>query len=517
MLYLLFHLNKNVVAMYRSFVFLLLFTFSVTLNAQKTEKWDIIEITMEGAEVKNPFTDVQLSAEFQFRNRRYYVDGFYDGNQTWKIRFMPDEVGEWRYVTTSNIDKMDNKNGTFICIPATEDNHGPVRVRDTYHFGYADGTPFYPLGTTAYAWVHQPEDLRKQTLATLEEQDFNKVRMTVMPKQYSKYIQNEPPYYPYEGSKEGGWDFERFNVEFFQHFDKQMAALRELGIQADVILFHPYDYGKWGFDKGTQEQNILYLRYLIARIAAYRNVWWSMANEYDIMDKTDEEWEAYFRTVKTYDPYRHLLSIHNGMEWYDYSKPWITHLSLQTPYLEDIQDWRETYQKPVIDDELVYEGNVPTDWGNLTPEEMTNRFWICYTRGAYASHGETYEHPDNILWWSKGGQLYGQSPERLSFLLKIMKEAPEEGLMPFHNKWNKQTYLYKDDEYFLHYFGNSQQASAMLHLPEDKEYMIDVIDAWEMTIKPIDEKFSGKTEIPLPEKPYIAVRVRIFRLIPESP
>lgn len=39
------------------------------------------------------------------------------------------------------------------------------------------------------------------------------------------------------------------------------------------------------------------------------------------------------------------------MAWYNHSKPWITHLSIQTAYLQDIQDWRELYHKPVIIDE----------------------------------------------------------------------------------------------------------------------------------------------------------------------
>ncbi|MFP4621919.1 MAG: DUF5060 domain-containing protein [Bacteroidales bacterium] len=480
----------------------------IPVKGQKVEKWKIFELELKGAKVENPFTDVQLSAEFTYKNRSFYVDGFYDGNQTYKIRFMPNEEGEWRYKTSSNVEVLNNKTGTFECTPASEGNHGPVRVRDTFHFRYADGTPFYPLGTTTYAWVHQEKELRRQTIETLADQDFNKIRMTVMPKQYGKYIQNEPPYYPFEGSKEEGWNFKSFNVKYFQHFEKHVEKLRDLGIQADIILFHPYDWGKWGFNVGTREENILYLRYLIARIAAYNNVWWSMANEFDIMNKPEEEWEAYFKTLTTYDPYQHLRSIHNGKEWYDYSEPWITHLSVQTPYLQDIQDWRETYEKPVIDDELVYEGNIPHDWGNLTAREMVNRFWICYTRGAYASHGETYQHPDNILWWSKGGKLYGESPERLSFLLEIMKDAPEKNLKPFHNEWNKEMYLYKGNEYFLFYYGNSQQASALLDLPENRRYKIEVIDAWEMTINELEGEYSGETEVPLPEKPYMAVRVK---------
>jgi hypothetical protein len=483
--------------------------FYFPVKGEEVEKWKIFEVEMKGPKVENPFTDVQLSAEFTYKNRSFHVEGFYDGDQTYKIRFMPNKEGRWSYQTTSNLEALD-KTGSFECTSASAGNHGPVRVRDTFHFGYADGTPFYPLGTTAYAWVHQKKELRDQTLETLADQDFNKIRMTVMPKQYGKYIQNEPPYYPFEGSKEEGWNFKRFNVEYFQHFEKQIKKLRDLGIQADIILFHPYDWGKWGFNKGTRKENILYLRYLIARIAAYRNVWWSMANEFDIMNKPEEEWDTYFKTLTTCDPYRHLRSIHNGKEWYDYSEPWITHLSVQTPYLEEIQDWRETYEKPVIDDELVYEGNIPHDWGNLTPQEMVNRFWICYTRGAYASHGETYQHPDNILWWSKGRKLYGESPERLSFLLEIMKDAPEKNLKPFHNEWNKEMYLYKGKEYFLFYYGNSQQASALLNLPENRRYKIEVIDAWKMTINELEGEYSGETEVPLPEKPYMAVRVKAF-------
>lgn len=480
-------------------------------KSNETNKYEIFELEMKGPDSGNPFTDVQLSAEFKFKNRTYFCEGFYDGEGVYRIRFMPDEEGKWTFITSSNVQKLDNKTGSFICIPNLPENHGPVRVRDTFHFGHADGTPFYPVGTTCYAWVWQGDKLVKQTLETLSETSFNKIRMTVFPKQYSTYIQNEPPFYPFEGSKAEGWDFSRFNPRYFQYLEDKIEKLGNLGIEADLILFHPYDYGKWGFDQMAVEQNILYLRYLLARVSAYHNIWWSMANEYDMMHKPAKEWEKYFRVIQTYDPYRHLSSIHNGQVFYDYSLPWITHLSVQTPYLQEIQDWRELYQKPVINDEPVYEGNIPMDWGNIPPEELVHRFWICWTRGAYCTHGETYEHPDNILWWSKGGKLYGESPERIAFLHKIMKDVPTERLYPFHNEWNKQTYLYKHNVYYLHYYGVSQQASAILKLPEDIEFRLEVIDAWEMTITPVEGTFSGRTQIPLPEKPYMAVRATAIK------
>jgi len=475
------------------------------MSSFATEKWGIFEIELKGPKVDNPFTDIWLSAEFKYKNQTYYVDGFYDGNQTYKVRFMPEFEGKWTYILKSNIPKTDNKNGSFTCTPPKQGNHGPVSVRDTFHFGYADGTPYYPVGTTAYAWVHQEDELIQETLKTLEANTFNKIRMTVMPKYYGKYVSNEPPHYPYERSMEKGWDRNRFNVAFFQNLERQIGELRRLTIEADVILFHPYD--KWGFSKGTVEENLFYLKYLVARLAAYRNVWWSMANEYDIMKKSDSEWEVYFKQLLKSDPYNHLKSIHNGKAWYDHSLPWITHLSVQTPFLEKTQAWRETYNKPVVNDEFVYEGNVPFDWGNLTPEETVNRFWTIYCRGGYASHGETYIHPENILWWAKGGKLYGKSPERIAFLHQIMKEAPAQGLTPLHTEWNKETYLFKGDEYFLHYYGNSQQASAILKLSEDKNYSVEIIDAWEMTLEKLEKQYSGTTEIDLPQKPYMAIRV----------
>jgi hypothetical protein len=89
-----------------------------------------------------------------------------------------------------------------------------------------------------------------------------------------------------------------------------------------------------------------------------------------------------------------------------------------------------------------------------------------------------------------------------------MTEAPAEGVYPFHSQWNKETYLIKDKEYYLYYYGNSQQAKARINLPEENKFRIEVIDAWNMTITPVEGEFSGRTEIPLPGTPLIAVRAR---------
>jgi hypothetical protein len=477
------------------------------VHAKEVSQWGVYEITLKGTSANNPFTDVRLSAVFKYKDRTFQQEGFYNGDGQYVIRFMPDAIGEWSYITKSNINDLDARSGKFSCVSAQHEVHGPVYVRNTFDFGYADGTPFYPVGTTCYAWVWQGDELVNKTLGTLKKSAFNKIRMSVFPKQYDVYIQNEPFCYPFEGSKEKGWDFTRFNPKYFQYFEDKVARLAESGIEADVIIFHPYDGGKWGFDKMPREANERYMHYLVARLAAYHNVWWSMANEWDmIQSRTLEDWDRLFRIIGENDPYHHLCSIHNGMKWYDVSKSYITHLSVQTTDFFHIQEWRETYNKPVMIDECVYEGDIPTDWGNLTPEEMTSRFWQVYCRGGYCTHGETYTHPQNVLWWSKGGTLYGKSPERIAFLLKIMKERPVDGVYPLHNLWNKEMQLIKEKEYYLFYYGNAQQKSARLYLPKDVKFRLELIDTWNMTITQVDGVHSGTAEIKLPGTLWMAVR-----------
>ena len=475
----------------------------------EVEKWGIFELTLNGPSEGNPFSDINLRAKFKFKSREIEVEGFYDGDGIYKIRFMPDSEGEWSFVTSSNSSKLNNIEGRFICTLPSPNNHGPVRVVNTYHFAYEDGTPYYPVGTTCYAWVHQGEELEKQTLETLKTSPFNKIRMCIFPKYY-EFNRNEPVYYPFEGSLERGWDFTRFSVEFFRHIEQRIKDLQGLGIEADLILFHPYD--RWGFSNMGQEVDDRYLRYIVARLSAFRNVWWSLANEYDIMDsKTLLDWERFAKIIIEYDPYGHLRSIHNCRTIYNFTKPWVTHCSIQRvdwyKTAENTDLWREMYKKPVVIDECAYEGNIHQGWGSITGEEMVRRFWEGYVRGGYVGHGETYIHPEDILWWSKGGKLYGKSPERIAFLRRIMEEGPRYGINPICIDTDIPCGGI-ENKYYIFYFGFNQPAYRIFKMPTNIKFKVEIIDTWNMTIKEVSGVFEGTFRIDLPSMPYMAVRMR---------
>ena len=471
----------------------------------QVEQWNIFELSLEGPQDGNPFIDVSFSARFSHEHRVVEVAGFYDSDGVYRVRFMPDTPGPWSYVTTSDCAELDGIAGQFMCTEPSSGNHGPVRVHNTYHFAYTDGSPYFPIGTTCYLWLHQVDELEEQTLETLKAAPFNKMRMCVFPK-------DEFVHHAFERTESGEWDYAHFNPAFFQHLEQRVGDLRDLGIEADLILFHPYD--SWGYGTMDAETDDHYLRYIVARLAAYRNVWWSMANEYDLMKaKTMTDWDRFFRIVQESDPYQHLRSIHNwGMyfdhTFYDHSKPWVTHCSIQHHELRLTNEWRELYRKPVVDDECGYEGNIPFRWGNLTPEELVNRFWEGTTRGGYVGHSETYQHPQDIVWLSKGGVLHGKSPARIAFLRQILEEGPAQGIDPPHEEW-KIACAGVEGEYYLCYCGGNRQSERWsIDLPEDACFTIEVIDAWEMTITLLEGTYSGRCEFPLPGKPYIALRIQ---------
>ena len=465
-------------------------------------RWDHVELDFEGPAEGNRFIDVTLSATFQYLHRSITVQGFYDGEGSYKVRFMPDEVGVWTWTTVSNAPALNGQSGSFECVPAQPGNRGPVSVRDSYHFGYADGTPFVECGTTCYAWAFQSEATQKQTIETLSSSPFNKLRMCLFPKWY-QHNRKEPPMYPFPRSGETN-DYSTFNPAYFQHLDRLILELRRIGVQADLILFHPYD--KWGYQSMPAEVDDRYLRYVIARFSAFRNVWWSLANEYDLLrDKSSADWDRFARIVAEYDGFDHLRSIHYCFHQYEYTRGWCTHAGVQDSRMEMAASWRADWRKPVVFDECKYEGNIASRWGNLSADAMTRRFWLAAAQGTYCGHGETYLSPEDILWWSHGGVLHGQSPAKIAFLRQLLEETIAVGPGPIGFT------AIADDPVgarrpngavIFYYFDEHQAAEGTYFLPEGKTYTAEYINTVTLARTPLPGEYSGTAEVKLPGTPW---------------
>lgn len=490
---------------------------------QTVEKYAMYEITMPGIGAGIPI------AVFTCGDSMVTRKGFCENENHATVRFMPMQTGIWhcRMEWNNQIKEED-----FCCVPNAGSNHGPVRP-DGMHFRYDDGTRYIPFGTTCYAWIHQLPEIIEQTLETLKTAPFNKLRMCLFPKSMP-YNRNDPEFYPFLHRDDGSWDVSRPDPRYWNHLDSMLQALQELGIEADLILFHPYD--RWGFSTMCQKDNLTYLNYAIRRLSAHRNLWWSLSNEYEFsFAKTIADWDQFGEMIAAEDPYHHMVSAHNWITPYP-KRNWMTHVSYQGGNPAAMFDIREEYCIPAINDECGYEGDIPFDWGNLSCREYMNRVWTITAFGCYAMHGETFHREDEVLWWAKGGKLYGQAPERIAFLRQVLESLPgpmepacaetvrdpngsnssefirnilkhcdEKGRAQLRREAIKP--IGRHPEYRLIYLGCSAQCFYDLQLPENGSYRVELLDTMEMTRKEIIDIARRTIRVDLPGKEGMAILV----------
>ena len=453
-----------------------------------------LELSFEGSGVipadRTPFT---LHARHEASGAERSIPGFWDGGTTYRARFAPDLVGGWTWVTDSEDAALSGTSGSLDVVAG--DERGPVRVAHRFHFAHADGTPFRPVGATAYNWLHQDEPLFSSTVDAIAEARFNKFRFMVFP-QGGGYIEHVPDLMPFEKT-DGRWDVTKPVPEFFQRLDRAVELLGERGIQADVLIYNAYDRGQFGLNELTEDEDAVYLRYVVARLAAYPHVWWSLCNEFDQLERPDERWDRTGALLQQVDPYDHLRSIHNWIELYDNNKPWVTHASIQngsaTTDFGRANLYRDVYGKPIVLDEIKYEGDIPDRWGQLDAEELVHQFWITTVAGCYASHGESFVTETGSLHMVEGGRLRGDSPARLAFLREVLEDVDGPGLDPI-DKWDDPAYVAGvPRQVYLQYLGRSAPETWQFRLPigfpgerpeEGDVFDVDVIDTWNMTISP---------------------------------
>ena len=289
--------------------------------AVEVPRWEMHEFVLKGRpHVANPFRDAALLGEFTAPSgKRLSVEGFYDGDDTWRLRFAPDEEGEWRYLLRGEGVELFER-GRLRCVAPR--GHGFIRIHpaNPHAFAHADGTPFFPMGDTCYGLYSDSPitpELRTQYLKTRRAQRFNFVRMGV---QHSPtHWETDVNFWPWGGTPQKP-DLDRFNPRFFQGLDAVLREMQALGMNAELILLNYYHPPMTNPSLWTKQREQAWLRYVTARYAAFPNLFlWTVANEYEThldgkyrLDVPgDPEWaKSVARFIKAHDPYRHPVTVH---------------------------------------------------------------------------------------------------------------------------------------------------------------------------------------------------------------
>ncbi|MBI4664077.1 MAG: DUF4038 domain-containing protein [Verrucomicrobia bacterium] len=291
------------------------------LPAVEVPRWEMHEFSAKArAHVENPFRDAALVGEFVSPSgRTNVIDGFYDGEESWRLRFAPDEEGAWSYLLRGEGVEVLQRCRLHCTAPRA---HGFIRVHpeNPYAFAYSDGTPFFPVGDTCYG-LHDDSpitpELRDEYLKARRAQRFNFVRMSVGHSE-ARAATNSA-YWAWGGTARQP-DLDRLNPTFFRGLDALFRELRERGMNVELILLNFYRRPFTDPKVWTAARERLWLRYVVARYAAFDNVFlWTIANEYETHPDgkyrldfpADVDWaKATARFIKANDPYRHLVTVH---------------------------------------------------------------------------------------------------------------------------------------------------------------------------------------------------------------
>ena len=89
---------------------------TASANAQTVPLWGRWEQTFKASTTAEPETEITVGLTSP-SGKRFTVAGFWDGGETWRVRFMPAEAGKWVYRTHSVpvVAGLNGKSGDFVC------------------------------------------------------------------------------------------------------------------------------------------------------------------------------------------------------------------------------------------------------------------------------------------------------------------------------------------------------------------------------------------------------------------
>ncbi len=313
--------------------------------------------------------------------RTVTVQGFWEGGQTFRVRFSPPAEGTWQWRSVSTDTGLHDRFGTLVCAGKLAAGHisaaGHVREAQAnpFTFAHEDGTPFFLLGDTQWSFstsaITWPNEFQTYVEARAE-QGFNYIHGVI--------YQIWPPG---NAANEGGLPFYAHNVDslnpgFWRAFDQRVAHMNEKGMVAGLMLGWADDAWKYFSTRAQVER---YVQYVINRYAAY-NVFWIVAGEYEESAPPGGH-AGIGEYLRRNDPYQHPRTIHtvhtSATEFG--AAAWQTTIYQQIFHARQVTPDRR-YNKPVINSEFGYEGD-------QTPEEVRQDAWEIVMRGGFFVYGDT--------------------------------------------------------------------------------------------------------------------------------
>ncbi len=418
---------------------------SVSQSAETVEAYDFVEITthVSWPRAGNPFTGSSLRGWFESADgkNRHDVEGFCDSEDgsVFRIRFMPSAAGDYRYFVEYDQGASRKAiSGTFHAF----DGHrrGLLRIDPQYprHFLW-DGTGehYFFNGTTAF-WLMgwSDEQVIQASIERLHRLKVNRIRATIAGRtnqfygepvmvgdNWTTYVTAWPAKDPND-IFHPGFDYARFQVSYWQKFDRALRFARDRDVVVSLILdmndsrVHPVAYS---------DDERRFIRYAVARFGAFSNITWDLGDDLD--HYRSDAWTHDIGTlIKKLDPYRHLATSHpvdnrhqdRAADWFDFTsfQDWSRD---QHSFMLKQRTEQRRYGRiiPQTNEEYGYEDHYPM-WaqglGSDSADTLRRTAWDIAMTGGYQTTGESARRGTNIWPDTGGGWMNGRGDDSMTML-----------------------------------------------------------------------------------------------------
>lgn len=357
----------------KNFTVLTLLFLAICFSAKsETEIWSKIELGFNSdIHYENPLYQLgHFYATFTSPSgKTKKIHGFWDGDSVFKIRFAPDEVGIWTYVTSCSDEKnkgLDQQEGEFECVASKSDHllfkKGAIqRSKGNYHLSYADGTPFFLTACTAWnGALKSTEEEWDKYLKQRSANHYNVIQfVTTQWRGSEKDSQGEVAF--------TGSGRIQLNVDFFRRMDSKIDEINAHGLVAAPVLLWALPVGAGReFSPGyylPENEAILLAKYIVARFGGNQVIWF-LGGDGQYTDPYEQRWKTIGRAVFGED--------HPGIvAQHPQGSSWIGEIYKDEHWL-DIVGYQSSHnnQQRVVD--WINKGPMAQQWDKLPPRPLIN-------------------------------------------------------------------------------------------------------------------------------------------------
>lgn len=474
---------------------------SATHDAQyrlegELKKWHTVTLSFNGpystqtADDPNPFLDYRLQVRFQSPSGKVAnVPGFFDGDgkgdgsgSVWKVRFIPDEAGSWRFSTSFRqgshiaIDlnpaagtpvAFDSCTGKFSIQERDENapgflKWGRLEYNGRHFLKFADGPYWLKGGTdspedflaykgfrntprathdyTAHVQDWQPGDPDWDdgegkgiigALNYLAARHVNSIYF--MPMNIGGDGKNVWPFagkIDHKGHPEN--DNLHYDIEKLYQWELVFTHAQRLGIVLHCVLNEAEENNKRELDDtmlGTERK--LYYRELIARFGHHLALQWNLCEEYNLnIELAPELIKEFAAYIQALDPYRHPITVHHAGEPEQAIEPFLgdplfTVTSFQTRDISIVEKWRKRSMEAGVPQVIGMDEFFP-DKANA---ENADRHRMDYIWPIYLSGGQVEFILDELLD-TNDFRRYEAHWNYLWYARRFMQELPFWDMVP---------------------------------------------------------------------------------------